>query len=125
MPSIVQAIRGKFLIHRLVYLAKAGSDQDGRPAFADPVELPCRWDDVLQETVTADGRTVMARVKLLMVDPVEPGSLVWQGTLAAYEAVPTYPRPPTFNQGGREVINKTSTAEIKRGGGYIYEVLAK
>jgi hypothetical protein len=112
MPSISSVV-ARFTKQTLVYWRKTGSDPSGKPVYADPVEIKCRWEDRQQEVIASDGRTVIARGHLLLASPVLPGSLVFQGLLGDWKKLPNYPSPPTVNQGGREVVRADNTPDLK------------
>ena len=52
-----------------------------------------------------DGRRVVARGFLTTATDLLPeGSLVFEGTTEDWMLTPSFPNPPTWNDGGREVI---------------------
>lgn len=113
MPNLASIVRRVFLHQTLVYWAKLDSDTYGKPTvYATPVELSCRWEDKQQEIITPDGRKVLSKGYLLMVDKLVVGSLVFLGTLTDVEALPTFPTPPTVLQGGREVLLVKTTPDL-------------
>lgn len=112
MPSIASVVN-KFAKITMVYWRKTGSDSSGRPMFADPVELKVRWEDTQEENIEAGGRVVTASTYLLLSTPVTEGSWVFRGTLVSWKALPTFPKVPTFGQGGREIIKVKETPDIK------------
>jgi hypothetical protein len=121
VPSIAAIVDRVFLHQTLVYWAKTGSDSYGRPVYADPVELGCRWEDKQQEVILDDGRKVMSKAYILMTTKTVAGSLVFLGDLADVQALPTYPAIPTVDQGTREELLVKETPDIKARS-YIYEV---
>ena len=119
MAGIAKVVR-KFAKQTLVYWAKAGSDGFGKPAYADPVEIKCRWDDIQREMITAEGRSIITKAQLLLVSPVAPGGLVFLGLLTDWQALATYPKIPTVNQGGLEVMIAKNTPDLKARS-FVYE----
>jgi hypothetical protein len=126
MPTINQIVRRVFAYQSLVRWPKIGSDPSGRPMYPPvsvlPIQLACRWEDCDREVVAPDGRKVIAKSYLLMADPLQAGDLIWFGTLAQWQALPTFPAIPTVNQGIREVIvTKTTPAATATDGSNVYE----
>lgn len=113
MSTLAAIMLKRAMKQRVVYWAKAGSDPWGKSVYTQdsPIELPCRWEDKQQEIILPDGRKVQSRGYLLLVDNLLMGSLVLLGTLTVWQALPTYPEPPTVLQGGREVILVRTTPE--------------
>lgn len=96
----------------LVYWEKTGSDGFGKPIFADPVEVKCRWEDKQQEIILPDKRTVMTKGFIISLTPMLVGSLVFLGFLTDIEALPTYPTIPTVGQGVREILLVNNMSDV-------------
>jgi hypothetical protein len=108
-----------------LYWPKIDSDSHGRPSFGNPTDtvqiIPCRWEDKQQEIILPDKRKVMARGYLLLgftsggVQLPRPtvGGLVFLGTLADWQAQPTYPKIPTVTQGAREILMVETTPDLQ------------
>lgn len=109
----IKAVLRRFTKQKLVYWRKIGSNDFGRPVYAEPVELDCRWEDKQQEVVMPDGRKIMSRGYVLIGDPLLAGSLVFLGTLVDWQQSEGYPAPPGVVQGGREVLLLKQTPDIK------------
>ena len=110
MPSLQNMILKLIRSQTLVYWQKTGSDQFGRPAFANPVQINCRWEDKEQEIVMPDGRKVLSKAYLITPQLLVAGSIVLLGTLpglppTALNAI------PTVGQGGKEVLMARNTPE--------------
>lgn len=120
MPGLSRIV-ARFANQKLVYWAKAGSDEFGKPTFADPVEVACRWEDKTRMIVLPDERRVMASASILTSTELKAGGLVKKGTLADWKALPSYPKVPTERQGGHEIIHVDGTPDIKAVE-YVYEV---
>jgi hypothetical protein len=75
-----------------VYWARTGTNDRGRAVFDNPVELRVRWDGVVEEFVSPDGRTGLSHAKVYVGEDVTLGGILWLGTLAdltdAQEAAP-------------------------------------
>lgn len=121
--AFIKRILKKFQKQTLVYWQKMDSDGFGQPTYANPIQLPCRWESEDQEIVLPDKRKVVAHGYLLMSQYLTPGSIVFLGTLAQVNALPTIPERvvPTFNQGGREVLKCDTTPDLQAVE-YLYEV---
>lgn len=119
MPSIAQVVK-KFTNQTLTQFPKIGTDGFGRPVYGPPVQIACRWEDKQQEVITPDGRRVRSMAYLLLVSPVSVGDWVFLGTIAVVNALPTWPKPPTVNQGGREVLVSCQTPDLKASN-FVYE----
>lgn len=84
----------RFRLHQTaVYWAPTGMDRQGRPLLADPVEVTCRWEDAINETVAPDGTSVVATSHAWMTSAVLVGGLMMLGALADLgSGFPTNPR---------------------------------
>ena len=71
----------EFLNQTAVYWAKAGVDNYGNPTFSDPVEISCRWEDVINEVVDASGTTIISKTMVLVDRDVLVGSALRLGEL--------------------------------------------
>jgi hypothetical protein len=127
VASIVNVVN-KFANQQMVVWQKVGSDPYGKPIYQtilnddknSPTQLAVRWEDKQQEIILPGGRVVRSMAYILGTVYIAPGSLVFLGTLADWQAIPTYPLPPTVLQGGREVLKTNTTPDIKAQN-YIYE----
>lgn len=54
-------LKPRILNQVAVYWDSAGSDDMGRPAYAAPVEIKCRWEDTNDEFVDKEGRTQVSK----------------------------------------------------------------
>ena len=117
----LQSYVRKICRQNLVYWEASIPGGFGTTTYKKPVEIKCRWEDVQEELVGADGRTRVsnAHVILLGVQPVL-ASILFQGTLADWKKLPTYPKIPTSTQGGFEVIKSGHTPD-KKGRDLLFE----
>ena len=120
MPSLAWALSKRlFKSSPYLFWQKVGSEEFGKPVYFDPggpVSLMGRWEDSRQEMLMPDGRRVVARGFLTTATDLLPeGSLVFEGTTEDWMLTPSFPNPPTWNDGGREVI-KTNDAPDPRPG---------
>lgn len=122
MPNLAAIVKRIFLKQDLLYWEKVGESDKGLPILADtPLPLKCRWEDRVQEILTPQGRKAISHAYLLMIDKLVIGSLIFQGTMADWQATSTYPAKPTFGQGGNEVLHTDTTPDVKNKS-TIYEV---
>lgn len=68
-------------VHTLTYWAPLGADEYGKQRFDDPVEMTCRWDDVSEEFIDADGIKQISRAKVYPELDVLPGGVLWKGEI--------------------------------------------
>lgn len=93
--------------------AKRANDPNGRPLYHPPAEITVRWEDKAQLVQTGGGDSVQSTAYVLTADEVHDDDLLMLGTLADFKALPTYPNPPTPNQGGRRVLTVKKTPDLK------------
>jgi hypothetical protein len=60
--------------------ARTGTDEYGKPTFAAPVELDCRWSGRSEKYTTATGEELVSRA-VAFVDGVAVGDVLMLGTL--------------------------------------------
>ena len=84
-----------------VYWAPLGLDAYGRPGLALPVQLSCRWDDVMEEYLDKDGNTQISNA--IVYPEIAPllGGVLWKGLLSQLTDTVN-----PFNNLGAWVINK-------------------
>jgi hypothetical protein len=58
------------------------ADLHGNPQVVAPVEIQCRWDDVLKEFLAADGTNRMSKAEVIVDRVMKPGDFLMLGTLA-------------------------------------------
>lgn len=101
----------KFMQQFLVYYERTNPGGSGEAQYKPPVEVKCRWDDIVEEVVASGGRRVMSKSFLITPFRFKEGSLVWLApTLVEGQALvelrkqPWYPKPPNTIQGGYECV---------------------
>jgi hypothetical protein len=93
----------------LVYWAYSGSDLFGQPTYANPVQMTCRWDDMVKQVFTPEGSPVFSKIELITKKRLEPKGLVWKGTLAKFTAG----LRPDNSTGVHEVLAASSTPNFR------------
>ena len=58
-------------------------DDYGQPILTDPVELDCRWEDVSEEFIAADGTRQFSNAKVYVEQDVDVGGVLMLGTIEA------------------------------------------
>ena len=57
-------------------------DDYGQPQVSDPVEIDCRWEEVSEEFLDAQGTAQISRAKVFVDRDVEVGGILMLGLLA-------------------------------------------
>jgi hypothetical protein len=73
---------------KAVYWARNGVDAEGRPTYAAPAEIACRWEDTQEDFVTADGKTLRSTAVVYPENIARDGDLYSLGTVAGTNADP-------------------------------------
>jgi hypothetical protein len=77
MPDISVAM----LEQNAVVWPIAGYDDYGSIVVSNPIQIPCRWDDVLRQVLSPQGETVTTDATVIVDREIPVGSLMWQGRL--------------------------------------------
>lgn len=93
----------------LVYWAYTGADLYGQPTYAAPVQMTCRWDDLIKQVFGMEGSPVFSKVELITRKRLEPKGLVWKGRLAQFTAA----LHPDISTGVHEVLMVASTPNFR------------
>jgi len=64
-----------------VYWPLGSFDNQGFPVVTDPIEIKCRWKDVSEETVAADGTKMTSKSKVHVDSDVSIGGILMLGVL--------------------------------------------
>lgn len=96
-----------------VYWAPNGTDGFGKPKYAAPVQVSCRWEDKVVQTLNPQGQMVLAGAQVLLMEEVQVAGLMLFGSI-------TQLGNPTFNStnlkgnpGVREILNRGRAGNIK------------
>jgi len=72
-----------------VYWApQAAANEFGQPVPAAAIEIACRWEDVISQIITMDGREVMSKARVYVDRDLAVGGVLWLGLLADADADP-------------------------------------
>lgn len=75
-------IADDFMLQYAVYWPPhEGTDNFGRPKLTDPVEIRCRWDDIVEEFVAADGERAISRSSVMVDRVLEIGGWLRLGRM--------------------------------------------
>lgn len=97
------------LIHNAVYWAPSSMDAYGKLTFADPVDVPCRWDDRDSVILTQDGESINSTTQVLSeTDMVVRGWLL----LGLVEDLPSDYDDPSLVPGAREIAKFDKTCAL-------------
>lgn len=67
---------------KAVYWAPTGTGEDGQPVYRQPVEIKCRWEDVIVQFKDYKGRETSSRARVYVDRLLACGGVLWQGTVA-------------------------------------------
>lgn len=81
----------KMLAQRCVYWEPNGVDQYGQTQFKDPVELKCRWEDVMSTTIGAGGETLTSRATVYVGEDLPSGGFLMPGSTDDYCRLTKFP----------------------------------
>lgn len=56
-----------------------GKDLYGQSSYESPVEIKCRWDDVMEEFVDTGGNRQMSKAKVFPDREISVGDVLWLG----------------------------------------------
>lgn len=65
-----------------VWWSQAGVDRYGRPTYASPVAIACRWDDVAELFVSDEEERAVSKALVYVDRLVKPGDVLFKGTIA-------------------------------------------
>lgn len=60
------AVAKRFMNQSAVWWQYSDFDEFGKPSHATPVEVDCRWDDVVEEFINPNGDREVCRSKLIV-----------------------------------------------------------
>jgi len=65
-----------------VYWGSPREDGFGGKTFGTPIDIKCRWQDIVQLLGTPDKESVISRATVVVLQDLEEDGLLWLGTLA-------------------------------------------
>ena len=69
-----------------VYWAPSTIDEFGKFTWAEPVEIVCRWEDVAEEYIDAEGDRQLSSAKVYVGEDVEVGGVLFLGEITDIES---------------------------------------
>lgn len=92
-----------------VYWSVDTLDDHGQPTYSDPVLIGCRWDDVQEEFVSANGDREMSRARVIVDRDLEVKGVLMHGTLSDVSDQDD----PKNNDGAWEIRSFSKTPDFK------------
>ena len=83
MSIITRMLKQTCVYWALAFGDDVSYDDYGRPivTIANPVELDCRWEDINEEFIAADGTRQVSKAKVYVESDVVVGGILMLGTL--------------------------------------------
>lgn len=67
---------------KAVWWGVTALDEFGQPIFAEPLEIDCRWEDVLKIAINQEGDEFTSSSTVYVDREMVPGDWLWRGELA-------------------------------------------
>jgi len=102
----------KMLKQWAVYWPLSSTEVDayGQPTYGTAVEIRCRWQDRVEETLNEQGILKISKAKIYVASDVDVGGVLWQGRLVD---VPTSLTEPKKNAKAFEIIRFDKLPDLK------------
>jgi hypothetical protein len=94
-----------------VYWAPSGATAFGRPAYATPVQLPCRWEDGVTVTLDAQGNEALSSATVYLATAVLATGAMMLGKLQDLGS--GFPSDPKADPRVREIISAGNVPSLK------------
>lgn len=85
---------------KAVWFEATGTDPYGKPTYAQPVQIDCRWEDVAKQYIKPTGEEAMSQAVVYPDRDVKPKDVLRKGLLSEL----TDPSDPKANEGAFEVM---------------------
>lgn len=79
--SLISKMRKQIAVYWAI--ADEPFDSHGRPVFADPVEISCRWEDKTEKFVDQNGEEVLSQAKVFVDRDVCIGGVLMLGSIGS------------------------------------------
>ena len=111
MPAATDnmGVSKRFMKQTAVLWVAEAPDNFGKPTYAAPVIIGCRWTVQTVEFITPNGERELSRAVLIVDRDITLGSMVFLGTIADL----TDEDNPRENDGAWEVRHFGSTPDLK------------
>ena len=96
IPSFIK----KICVQPCVYWGSPVEDGYGGKTFADPVEIKCRWEDIVRKIKTSNGSETESKATVLVTEDLDFEGYLYLGTLdevLALDAVVNLESGEVFN----------------------------
>lgn len=82
MSGLISFIK-KVCVQTAVYWDSPTPDGYGGYTYANPIEIKCRWDSVLEQIRTEKNTAIMSKARILVTQEVKNGGYLYLGDLAS------------------------------------------
>lgn len=84
---LIRTMRRQVAVYWAINSASAAYDSWGQQIFVTPVEIECRWGDVIEEFIDMDGVRQLSQSKVYVDRDMELGGYLLLGALADLSSV--------------------------------------
>lgn len=98
-------------VQTAVYWGSPQADGFGGFTFADPVEIPCRWEDKTQIVANMDGQETTSDTEVLVTQDLDYNGYLFLGTLTDLDSDQF--DNPMLVSGAKPIISKSKIPMIK------------
>ncbi len=98
----------RFMNQKAIYWAPSELDRHGKPTWANPIEIDCRWDDMAEEIIGPNGEQILSRAQLIVDRDLE-----LKGKLKLGDLDSTIEDDPNDNKDAWEIIQVPKTPDRK------------
>ncbi len=78
---LLRFVADKVAVQTAVYWGAPSPNGTGGYTYSTAVEINCRWDDSTEMIKTSDGKEVISRAEVTLVQDVDEGGFLYLGTL--------------------------------------------
>lgn len=71
----------KIAVQTAIYWGAPKSDGYGGMTFADPIEIPCRWEGVSEVITNRNGKQIVSSAKILVTQDLDKEGFLCLGTM--------------------------------------------
>lgn len=107
-------------VQTAVYWGSPQDDGFGGFTFADPVEIPCRWEDKTQIVANMDGQETTSDTEVLVTQDLDYNGYLFLGTLTDLDSDQF--DNPMLVSGAKPIISKSKIPMIKSTDAFVRKV---
>jgi hypothetical protein len=119
MSGITKFIE-KVCVQTAVYWGSPSPDGFGGQEYDNPVEISCRWDDVINQVTNNKGEELVSGAMVLLTQEVDVDGYLYLGTLEELKKIPE-PIPQT----ARMIIKLEKTPLFRSTNEFVYVAYVK